>query len=356
MIMKYLARSHPRTPTLVGLTTLAILPLLVWGSTLAQSQKPISKDGLVEAIRLKGLSTKELVERIKTRGVSFEMTTEVEAQLRTAGARPEIVQAARANYRLTVGTLNVTATVAGTEITVSGNGSSIDRVTGMKLQPGRYDIVGRLHGYRTVTKQIEIKAGETSNIKLELDPLSTEETPIEESPKSAEPTPSRNASATELAFWDSIKNSTDPEDLKLYIKKYPSGAFVELANARLERFEQGAKEAEQKEASRRQAEEFARISVAGTTWQGTSTGRDKQYAFGFGGNGSFRMNLVYWGLQSVADGAWIQNGTELHITFANPKNGGMEATINGQTMEGEWHVPEKDNKIHTYRFIMQRVR
>jgi hypothetical protein len=39
--------------------------------------------------------------------------------------------------------------------------------------------------------------------------------------------------ATELAFWDAIKTSTDPEDFRAYLKKYPAGAFVDLANNRI---------------------------------------------------------------------------------------------------------------------------
>ena len=39
--------------------------------------------------------------------------------------------------------------------------------------------------------------------------------------------------AIELSYWESIKNSTNAEDFKAYLKKYPNGAFTELANNRL---------------------------------------------------------------------------------------------------------------------------
>ncbi|HZI20445.1 MAG TPA: caspase family protein [Pyrinomonadaceae bacterium] len=39
--------------------------------------------------------------------------------------------------------------------------------------------------------------------------------------------------AVELAFWDSIKNSTNPEDFKDYLARYPSGQFVTIARRRL---------------------------------------------------------------------------------------------------------------------------
>jgi hypothetical protein len=77
---------------LVGLLALST-PLL------AQVKKPISKDGLIKAIQLNGLSTRELIEQIQIRGVEFQMTPQIETELRNAGARPEVIEAARANYR-----------------------------------------------------------------------------------------------------------------------------------------------------------------------------------------------------------------------------------------------------------------
>lgn len=41
------------------------------------------------------------------------------------------------------------------------------------------------------------------------------------------------AAAFELSFWDSIKGSSNPADLRAYLSKYPQGQFAELAQARL---------------------------------------------------------------------------------------------------------------------------
>ena len=38
--------------------------------------------------------------------------------------------------------------------------------------------------------------------------------------------------AIELAFWDTIKNSNNPEDFKSYLAKYPDGQFADLAKSR----------------------------------------------------------------------------------------------------------------------------
>lgn len=74
---------------------LALLP----APARAQAKRPITREGLVKAVRINGLSTAELVQQVHSRGVSFEMTPDAEAELRAAGARPEVVEAARSNYR-----------------------------------------------------------------------------------------------------------------------------------------------------------------------------------------------------------------------------------------------------------------
>ncbi|HLM54596.1 MAG TPA: hypothetical protein VK422_00610 [Pyrinomonadaceae bacterium] len=85
-------------PTLrAALAAAALLAALAPGA-LAQT-KPISREGLVKAVRINGLSTAELVQQIHMRGVAFEMTADAEAELRGAGARPEVIDAARSNYR-----------------------------------------------------------------------------------------------------------------------------------------------------------------------------------------------------------------------------------------------------------------
>ncbi len=64
-----------------------------------QTKKPITKQGLVNAVKINGLSTRELVQQIERRGVDFEMTASDETDLQSVGARPEIIDAARSNYR-----------------------------------------------------------------------------------------------------------------------------------------------------------------------------------------------------------------------------------------------------------------
>src|SRR5829696_3458509 len=79
---------------------LAAALLLFPAASAAQAKKPVTREGLVKAVRINGLSTAELIQQVQSRGVSFEMTADAEAELRAAGARPEVIEAARANYRM----------------------------------------------------------------------------------------------------------------------------------------------------------------------------------------------------------------------------------------------------------------
>ncbi|MFL6253860.1 MAG: hypothetical protein ACJ74T_02455, partial [Pyrinomonadaceae bacterium] len=85
---------------LIAALLVAVVALLLFpAGTSAQAKKPITREGLVKAVRINGLSTAELVQQVQSRGVSFQMTPDAEAELRTAGARPEVIAAARSNYR-----------------------------------------------------------------------------------------------------------------------------------------------------------------------------------------------------------------------------------------------------------------
>ena len=46
-------------------------------------------------------------------------------------------------------------------------------------------------------------------------------------------TPGRDDLQVELSFWDSVKNSRSPEELRTYLRQYPNGRFADLAKTRL---------------------------------------------------------------------------------------------------------------------------
>lgn len=49
------------------------------------------------------------------------------------------------------------------------------------------------------------------------------------------------ALAVEMSYWDSVKTSTSADDFKAYVKRFPNGSFVELAQNRIAMLEREAK-------------------------------------------------------------------------------------------------------------------
>ena len=61
-------------------------------------------------------------------------------------------------------------------------------------------------------------------------------------PASASPaSPAPDPVAIELAYWDAVKSSSDAEDFKNYLAKYPNGYFAEIATKRLSNLTQPSK-------------------------------------------------------------------------------------------------------------------
>ncbi|MBI3653600.1 MAG: tetratricopeptide repeat protein [Acidobacteria bacterium] len=99
---KPLAHKRPassRAAFPIVLTTL-LLALLMTGAAHMQSAKnPYDKERLLKVVRLNALSTQEIVQAIQQRGVDFQMTADIEAEFNQVGARPEMLEAMRQNFR-----------------------------------------------------------------------------------------------------------------------------------------------------------------------------------------------------------------------------------------------------------------
>jgi hypothetical protein len=76
---------------LVALFTAAIL--------LAQTKPPYNKEPLLQVVKLNAISTQEVIQNVEQRGVAFQTTPAIEGEFRQAGARPELIEALRRNYR-----------------------------------------------------------------------------------------------------------------------------------------------------------------------------------------------------------------------------------------------------------------
>lgn len=73
--------------------------MMNWGAAEMQSKNPYDKERLLKVVRLNALSTQEVVQAVEQRGVDFQTTPGIEAEFREAGARPELIEALKVNYR-----------------------------------------------------------------------------------------------------------------------------------------------------------------------------------------------------------------------------------------------------------------
>jgi PDZ domain-containing protein len=84
---------------LAGAAALVMFSMLAPVVAEAQGETPYDKDRLLKVVRLNALSTKEIVQAIQRRGVSFQMTPAVEAEFRAVNTPPSVLEALRSNYR-----------------------------------------------------------------------------------------------------------------------------------------------------------------------------------------------------------------------------------------------------------------
>jgi Flp pilus assembly protein TadD len=94
--------------------------------------------------------------------------------------------------------------------------------------------------FAQVGKKGEAPAGPTPAARPVAKPASPKAAPKRATANARNTSPSRgrgssgaNTSAAEITYWETIKDSTDPEDFRGYLKKYPNGEFADIADRRV---------------------------------------------------------------------------------------------------------------------------
>jgi len=79
--------------------------------------------------------------------------------------------------------------------------------------------------------------------------------PVKAAPKTAAPVapPPSNDSSAEIAFWESVKNSTNKASFEAYLAQFPQGIFAPLARLEIEKIEREAKVARARQEAERRA-------------------------------------------------------------------------------------------------------
>jgi hypothetical protein len=93
--------SIKKRKSFIKITTACFLILINTFNLFAQYRgAPVKKDRLIKVLRSRQLQTRDIVSVINSNGVDFKMTPEIRNALISAGARPEVIQAAANNPRV----------------------------------------------------------------------------------------------------------------------------------------------------------------------------------------------------------------------------------------------------------------
>jgi hypothetical protein len=136
----------------------------------------------------------------------------------------------------------------------------------------------------------------------------------------------------ELAYWDSIKTSSDSEDFKNYLAKYPNGHFAEIAKNRLSNLLQPAKPAASKEAASNTSRSFKDLMVGGDGAVASANYMEADRLFNEAGLADTsnpepyeQLGKLYWNKAFSADGSDLKKAEQAYIEAI--KRGGKAVII-----------------------------
>lgn len=146
--------------------------MLLSQPVLAQAPKGLSKEDVIKLLRAE-VASRRIEALVEERGISFELTAEVEQELRGAGANSDLIEVVRANSKPPApAELVVESKPGGAEIfvdsrflarTSSGGWAKISPIA-----PGRHDLRISAPGFDDFTRAIELQSGETLTINATL--------------------------------------------------------------------------------------------------------------------------------------------------------------------------------------------
>lgn len=169
-----------RSRKLALIPAAAVLMLLCASAAVVaqESTKPITEKGLMGALTIGGLKSKELAEIIDRRGVDFALTKELEQQLRDAGATPEVIEAVRTHYHPPEGMVSVPAPAGGylsfdvkpngAAVTVTGPASFAGGPSETACPAGQYNVTVSFDGYLPQSRTVVVASGEHHHESFEL--------------------------------------------------------------------------------------------------------------------------------------------------------------------------------------------
>jgi uncharacterized caspase-like protein len=125
------------------------------------------------------------------------------------------------------------------------------------------------------------------------------------------------ALAIEKEYWDSVKDSNDPEQVQLYLDKYPKGYFVELAEVRIEQLKGGTPVADAASGERQSVQPAQSAPTAQTAQTGIIAMPEQK-------------------IYASTKGAQVRAAPSKSAEVLSKLAINEEITANGETKDGKW--------------------
>jgi len=152
----------------------------------------------------------------------------------------------------------------------------------------------------------------------------------------------------EVSFWESIKNSADPEDLKDYLKRYPNGAFEGIAKRRIQAMATNSLAAGR--------ENDSPADLAGTIWENKDESRgimNAVFIYEFLPDGTYQTRNPNAPKVS-GGGTWKQEGNHLLLKESNLT---IEGILDGDRINAEFYSSgRRTSLMFTRKGVSRRIR
>ena len=126
----------------------------------------------------------------------------------------------RLKSSISFASLTIRSNVRGDRVYINGKYKGSTRLD-LDLRKGRHTIRIEKEGYKTYEEQIDLSNALTLRASLEKIPEKSVQTV--------------DKSSLELEFWQTIKDSDDPDMYRAYLAEYPDGKFVRLAKLKIKK-------------------------------------------------------------------------------------------------------------------------
>ncbi len=170
------------------------------------------------------------------------------------------------------------------------------------------------------------------------------------------PVADTNPASIELSFWDSVKNSDNPEDFRAYLNKYPKGQFKAIAHNRLKQL---APVAVRPELTPTPAEQSVKIAPSapsapsvGSTGPGGSVVvfADSSGLHGLEAKAADEANKLDWSAAIAAVGAYgmgwrLPTMNELNLLYQ------QKTLVGGFTTDYYWSSQDDGNSVAWYVYF-----